>query len=108
MDLKYGHLYTEADVTAILQWAWDDGDIPPAKMMQLLINGDHDIRLKFDRDEPLFVLRGRDRRAEGAIIHYDEHQATNAPRNHVEGIAASRRAFREFREANPGRMKEPD
>lgn len=107
MDRKYGHLFTEADVTAILQWAWDD-ELPPAKIMQRIINDDHDIRLKFDRDEPLFCLRGRDRRAEGAIMHYEDHQAPNAPRNHVEGIAASRRDFREFREANPGRMKEPD
>lgn len=108
-DRKYGHIYTESDVAAIVQWLWEfDDDITPNRAMRMLTNGEADIRLKFDRDEPLFVLRGRDKKAEGAIKHYEDHQAPNAPHNHLDGIRASRLAFQQYRQEHPGKMKDPD
>lgn len=107
-DLKYGQMYTESDLEKILQLAWDHGDLTPAQIMKKIVNDDHDLRLKFSRDEPTITFRARDKRAEGAIRHYEDHQSPNVPAGHMENIERTRRAFEQYRLDHPGEMKEPD
>jgi hypothetical protein len=56
-------------------------------------------------DEPLMILRGRDRHAGATILHYatlcqDPH--------HADLVRARAQEFGEFAAKNPGRIKEPD
>jgi hypothetical protein len=123
MDNKYGRLFIESDVQAILEYAVRELDIVPtddedydervtdyaANLLAEALTDKADIRFKFgDDDEPQFVLRGRDKRAAGAIKHYRDHQSPSAPDNHTDAIQKAFRAFNDYRERFPGQMKEPD
>jgi hypothetical protein len=119
MDNKYGRIFTEADVISILehavsQLASDEFDTPEAvdeeaaNLLDEAVGPGTDLRLKFDKDEPLFILRGRDKRAIGAIKFYSEHQSPRAPVNHLDAIDKALQAFIDYRESSPGQMKEPD
>ena len=103
-DSKYGRIFTASDVEKIFEYA----DIPGSFASTLKHMDADNVRFKFEPDEPLFILRGRDRRAAGAIMHYRDHQSPNAPSNHTDGIAKAFRAFNLYREENPGLVKEPD
>ena len=114
MDNKYGHIFTEGDVLKILEYVVKEADLAtPESASEEAANWftdvmEEDIRFKFPAEEPLFILRGRDRRAIGAVMHYRDHQASNAPDNHVEAIQRAFTAFDTYREENPGQMREPD
>lgn len=56
-------------------------------------------------DEPVFVLRAKDRRALRALIAY--YAAITDP-GHAKAIAARIEDFRAFSRAHPKRMQEPD
>lgn len=105
-DNKYGRLFTTADVERIVEYAHrtQSGDLDG-----ILADMDDDgVRFKWEADEPLFVLRGRDNTAEGAVRFYRDHQRPRAPQNHTEGIDKAVTAFRTYRTDNPQMMKDPD
>jgi len=114
MDNKYGRIFTQDDVRMILERydpEFSDGEFGDSdeNLADLLRDMDASgVRFKFEPDEPLFVFRGHDKRAAGGIRHYRDHQSPNAPRNHVYAIEAALRAFDDYRQANPGKMREPD
>jgi hypothetical protein len=103
-DNKYGRVFTGSDVEKILEYvdAEDSFDAILGEMDK------DDVRFKFEPDEPIFILRGHDRRAIAAIRHYQDHQSPSAPQNHVDAIASAVAAFDRYREENPGKLKEPD
>jgi hypothetical protein len=109
-DSKYGRMFTQSDVEKILEWVEENTNsasaIDTAGILEAM--DAESVRFKFDRDEPTFTLRARDKRAAGAIRHYLDHQARNAPTNHIDGIMKAFRSFNTYREENPGQMKEPD
>jgi len=115
-DNKYGRVFTTSDVETILEavfrkdapdeW-WDDHGSPQFDIILEDLD-DMNARFKFDPDEPLFILRGRDKRAAGPIKHYQDHQARTAPNNHMAAIGKALQAFTDYRNANAEKMKEPD
>jgi hypothetical protein len=109
-DSKYGRMFTQSDVEKILEWVEENTNsasaIDTAGILEAM-DGEG-VRFKFSADEPTFTFRARDKRAAGAIKHYLDHQARNAPTNHIDGIMKAFRAFNTYREENPGQMKEPD
>ncbi len=116
-DNKYGRIFTENDVLAIISRVANTKEtrgIDPEQLLREVLECDgpfddyDELRLKFDADEPLFILRGRDKRAAGAIMHYRDHQSPSAPHNHTAAIDAAFLAFNTYRQEHPGMMKEPD
>jgi hypothetical protein len=109
-DNKYGRVFTEGDVEKILEWVEENTNSASNIDFDGILTGmDEDgVRFKFEPDEPIFILRGHDRRAIAAIRHYQDHQSPRAPQNHVDAIASAVAAFDRYREENPGKLKEPD
>src|SRR4051794_2765405 len=108
-DNKYGRIFTEGDVEKILERYDPEFAHGDTELVDLLDAMDKEgVRFKFSADEPTFTFRARDKRAAGAIKHYLDHQAPNAPTNHIEGIMRAFRSFNTYREQNPGQMREPD
>jgi erythromycin esterase-like protein len=108
-DNKYGRVFTESDVEKILEWFEEQGEGQPLDLEAALEGMDgQGVRFKFEADEPLFILRGHDRRAVGAIRFYQDHQHPRTPQNHTDAIASAVAAFDRYREENPGKLKEPD
>lgn len=118
MDNKYGELYTEDEVVQLVTMAVQsavkfatDGESPEEVLERF---GDADIRevartdipRRFHPGEPLFVLRGQDKRALGAVRFYREHQWPNATHEHLESVDAAVERFEAYRAL--GQMKEPD
>lgn len=63
----------------------------------------------FEADEPVFLLRGRDTAAPGAILAYaDECRAVGAPAEHVAAIEAAADAMRQWQAGHVDRVKVPD
>jgi hypothetical protein len=109
-DNKYGRLFTTSDVEKMLEFLQrHDDDTMHVTLQDILVPMDEaGTRFKFDPDEPVFVLRGRDRRAEAAVRFYGMHQAPSAPINHLEGIQRAVTAFNSFATLHPELMKDPD
>jgi hypothetical protein len=117
-DNKYGEIYTEDELVEVVQLA------VTSVLEQVANNVDfNEIKLRFNEadirevaradiertwkvGEPLFILRGQDRRALGAVRWYRDHQWPNAPREHLEAIDEAVARFEAYR--NIGSMKEPD
>jgi hypothetical protein len=60
-------------------------------------------------DEPVFVFRARDIHAIRAILYYRDLMISQGlPEEHVKGVECRAKHFRDFAEANPHRMKQPD
>lgn len=57
-------------------------------------------------DEPVFIFRARDRHAIYAIAQYKGHFLRDE--SHKDAVGKRIQDFRNFMEANPARMKEPD
>jgi hypothetical protein len=109
-DNKYGRLYTEADLIAFAhhctqEWAGMDRGMSEDRVRKELADFKE---FKFPDDEPLFLLRARDKRALAAIRFYMDHQSPRAPVNHMDGIELAFRDFDHFAINNPERMREPD
>lgn len=107
-DNKYGRVFTQADVEKMLNYAADHGyDGEGAADLAARMDADGE-RFKFPADEPLFILRGRDKRARGTVRYYADHQSAQAPFNHMNAVEAAYRVFDNYANDNPGEMKEPD
>lgn len=117
-DPKYGEIYTEDEVVQIVQLAvkevmravnegndedtirevFNEGDIREVARTE--------VERTFKPGEPLFILRGQDKRALGAVRWYRDHQWPNATKEHIENIDTAVAYFEEWRKV--GNMKEPD
>lgn len=107
-DNKYGRVFTQADVEKMLDYAIDHGyDGEGAADLAARMDADGE-RFKFPADEPLFILRGRDKRARGAVRFYADHQSAQAPFNHMNAVEAAYRSFDHFADNFPELIKEPD
>lgn len=109
MDSKYGRIFTEHDLLAFAhhvgsELAGVDRGFSKDQLSGMLAEFDG----RFPMDEPLFVLRARDKRALGAVRHYRDHQSAQAPTNHLDGVEKAYRQFSLFAEENPELMREPD
>lgn len=117
-DNKYGELYTEDEVVQLVKMAvesavnfMDNGESPD-DVLERFTDADirevarTDIERKFHPGEPLFVLRGQDKRALGAVRFYREHQWPSATQEHLNSVDAAVERFEAYR--NLGHMKEPD
>lgn len=115
-DSKYGRLFTEEDTKELVMSAvhagielGEDSDDPRGfngeAIWEALVSG---IQPKFPEDEPLFLLRGQDKRAAGAVRWYADHQSPRASVAHLEGTENALDAFTLFRQEHPDRMKDPD
>jgi hypothetical protein len=59
-------------------------------------------------DEPVFLIRARDRLAIAALLHYrDISQQDGCNDYHFSHLDKDIQAFREFRDKHPERMKQP-
>lgn len=99
-DRKYGRIFTEADVYHMF-FTIGIGQEEASSIID-------DTKTKFPPDEPVFVLRGQDRRALGAIHFYRDHQAHDARTFHLEGIDKAVADFEKFRRDNLDKMKDPN
>jgi hypothetical protein len=100
-DGKYGRIFTEDDVRSMFEAHEATGH----SFDELAQSGE----FKFPEDEPLFVFRGQDRKALGALLHYDKSMnIIGIPASHADAVTDSVHAFERFRSENPDRMKLPD
>jgi hypothetical protein len=117
-DNKDGEIYTEDEVVQIVKMAVQEvlkgireGN-DEATIIDVFNEGDirevarTEIERKFLPGEPLFILRGQDKRALGAVRWYRDHQWPNATNEHIEKIDDAVALFEEYRKV--GVMKEPD
>jgi hypothetical protein len=117
-DNKYGELYTEDELVKVVEMAvqavldlcasnedtneiW--GRFSEANIREV---ARADIVRTFLPGEPLFVLRGKDRRAQGAIRWYRDHQFPSAPAEHLDSIDEALARFEAYRKL--AATKEPD
>lgn len=118
-DLKYGHLYTEAEVQALINAGFEIGVLRKTGAQSSYPTIEDAIfkddgrnfdegKPRFPADEPLFLLRGQDKLAAGTISHYyvcsfeySDAQPSNNVRHAIE-------AFEQFAKDNPDRMKWSD
>lgn len=60
-------------------------------------------------DEPIFILRAQDKAAEASIESYQiRAESKGAVSEFLEGVGEAVTEFRQFKAANPERMKVPD
>lgn len=117
-DGKYGEIYTEDEVVKIVQMAVDDAIVSVVagenseEVRARFNEGDirevarTDLERAFHPGEPIFVLRGQDKRALDTVRYYRQHQWPNATDEHLESIDNAIEHFEAYR--NLGHMKEPD
>jgi hypothetical protein len=117
-DKKYGEMYTEDELVQVVQMAVESavGFVSNGESSDEVIErfSDADIRevartdikRKFHPGEPIFILRGQDKRALGAVRFYREHQWPSATQEHLDNIDDAVADFEAYR--NLGHMKEPD
>lgn len=117
-DGKYGEVYTEDEVVKIVQMAVDDavasvaGGENPEEVKSRFTEGDirevarTDIDRVFHPGEPIFILRGQDKRALDTVSYYRQHQWPNATKEHLDSIDNAIEHFQAYRDL--GHMKEPD
>lgn len=133
-DRKYGRLFTEADVTKLVAYAFKLGrdrelNVPAGAAG---VNVDEfrervirEVEARcvtpytFPADEPLFLLRGQDAAAPDAIEdpvgegdpidYYDRAKAAGAALDgHLEAVCQTAEEMRRWQAANPDRVKVPD
>ena len=103
-DSKYGRIFTEDDVRSLMYEASQTG----AKTVDIL-RMIADFKGRFPKDEPVFVLRAKDRRSLSPIRQYYQTCTTaERPAEHLDGIEHAMAAFEDFRTAHPDHLKEPD
>lgn len=108
-DSKYGRIFTQDDMLNFAHHVGSElAGVDRGYSMDQLIGMLDDFTGKFPPDEPLFVLRARDKRALGAVRFYRDHQSQQAPSNHLDGVDKAYRQFRVFADENPDLMREPD
>lgn len=117
-DNKYGEIYTEDEVVKLIQMAVDSvldmvaNRADKSEIKESFSEGNirevarTDIERVWKPGEPLFILRGQDRRALGAVRWYRDHQWPNAEREHLERIDEALAFFESYRKL--AGTKEPD
>jgi len=100
MDNKYGRIFTEEDVKRLLQ---DDRYFVSGRPVEEILD---EFEGKFPKNEPVFVLRGQDKRAIGALRYYRDHQDPRAPLSHLDSVDKAYDRFSDFRIHHE--TKEPD
>jgi hypothetical protein len=108
-DLKYGRLFTQADVQKILDHMSSDPDGNEITAGDVIEEMDEQgVRFKWDADEPVMALRARDNTALGTVRFYRDRQRRNAPPNHLDIADRCVQAFEQYRIDHPEMMKDPD
>lgn len=105
-DSKYGGLYTEDDVKALVQEAMENDIESEDEFVEQILDK---FEGRFGKDEPLFVIRGRDVAGPRAVRSYGaiaEEEGAGDPL--LEGVAAAGEKFQSWQEANPELVKIPD
>lgn len=117
-DGKYGEIYTEDEVVKIVLMAVEDavtsiadGESPDHAQARFTEGNIRevaraDIGRIFHPGEPVFVLRGQDKRALDTVLYYRQHQWPNSTEEHLDSIDNAIEHFKAYR--NLGHMKEPD
>ena len=117
-DNKYGELYTEDEVVKLVKDAvkqaiiMTDSGEPEEEIEEVFSEGNirevarTEIERVFKPGEPLFILRGQDRRALGAIRWYRDHQWPSATQAHLDSIDEALAFFEQYRKL--AGTKEPD
>lgn len=132
MDAKYGRLFTEADVKRLMRYAYQKGQdgevvhadpegIPVDAGAVLLMLYEQELALDdspfagvgalaFPADEPLFLLRGKDRCTPKTIIngYLQEVWRAGAPREHIEATFAAAVDISAWQHNNLDKVKVPD
>lgn len=115
-DKKYGRLFTEEDVINLMVAASGSSsfDPTPEEMRELLdlYDGQADTKdtaLTFPADEPLFLLRGKDRVAPNTIHYYAQGcEAFAAGEGHVRAAEEAGDVMIAWQAENEDRIKVPD
>lgn len=117
-DGKYGEVYTEDEVVKIVQMAVDDAIASVVagenseEVKSRFTEGDirevarTDLDRVFHPGEPLFILRGQDKRALSTVEFYRQHQWPNATEDHLNSIDNAIEHFKAYRDL--AHTKEPD
>jgi hypothetical protein len=117
-DGKYGEIYTEDEVVKIVQLAVNsvldlvEEEVEDDEILERFSDANirevarTDIERKFHPGEPIFILRGQDKRAMGAVRWYRDHQWPNATQDHLDSVDSALQHFDAYR--GIGHMKEPD
>jgi hypothetical protein len=99
MDPKYGRIFTEADVKAIL------GESVSDESLESLVSR---IDTRFG-DEPLFVIRAQDNLALVTIDDYASNcEDSGCDPSHLSNIMNARQAVDDWQQSNPDKVKLPD
>lgn len=119
-DNKYGEIYTEDEVVQVVRLAIQS-------MVELVGNSDitngvdidghfsegnirevarTEIPRTFHDGEPIFILRGQDKRALGAVRWYRDHQWPGSKPEHIDSIDEALARFEAYRKL--AATKEPD
>ena len=112
MDKKYGRILTFDDVVQILVELSDPGvisttfEVPLAQALAVL---DERGLLTFPVDEPLFLLRGKDKLAPATIDNYQSLVQTRSNNvRHAQAAFDAAKNMREWQHSHPERVKIPD
>lgn len=109
-DTKYGRIFTEKDLKLIVEIAIENDVSSEEELNDLIQFMDENGDVKFPPDEPIFVLRAKDRLALAPVRIYLEkcEAAAGVPDLHIQGVEASLADFDRFRQENPDRLNTPD
>ena len=117
-DGKYGEIYTEDELVSVVRMAVNsalefvNNGEPTKQVLDRFNEGNirevarTEIDRRFHPGEPIFILRGQDKRALGAVRFYRDHQWPNASQEHLNSIDRAVEHFEAYRTV--GHMKEPD
>lgn len=124
MDAKYGRLFTETDMCAIVSGVLSAHGLNPETARHDAAGALRamDQSTTFPADEPLFLLRGQDEAAPNAIAAPTEAEqeyggigdycsgamVAGAEDEYLATVFVAARAMREWQAANPDRVKVPD
>jgi hypothetical protein len=110
MDTKYGRIFTEDDVVAmVVQATHDMAGVDRGMSEDQARPPNAGYPAKIDPLEPVFMLRGQDKAALGTVTAYrglaEEEGASDEVLDSIDGAIEG---FREFAYANPDKMKVAD
>lgn len=110
MDNKYGNVYTEDDLKKIVQRCMEQDIQGEDDLMGIIEHLQAGDELKFMADEPLFVLRGKDRLALAAVRCYLERceGSQHVPAAHIDSVTTAVHGFENFRAEFPEVLDFPD
>lgn len=110
-DGKYGHLYTEADVRKVVNHLSEKQSFDSENIDGALKR----LKFTFPADEPMFLIRAKDRFGLAAVRNYRTHAfyaMVNKKKagfsNFIKSIDNAVDAFEKFRIDNADKMKDPD